>query len=389
MNIQIPVNVNSKDKTKDKRYKQLDKMRAEHDFRILKTRLQNNMEIEELNLANDLKLATLNNRKLQIEKERATRKLERAVTLDDSTIKSGKMLKFWAVLVTFISTWLTISGGIDNFSRTIYTKCSYVGAVILLQFTVFIIASQETNIKQHFYNHHWKCVLLKYTLLSVSIYNNYLFFSSPTDGGFETAVKILLCIALDLICILMIGLAYDQINLNFFINEEYEEKNILLMWLDNLLFNWKNGIRENYKSNRAKKDIDIDKGEPVNKESTSLMPTVDEIGNRKYTMYLNYIWSNKKKDKFGYYIPTNNEVLNYFKNKKTKTKFYNRDVSNLREILYKESVLISPESSNRRTYFSNEYVCKKFEEENSSINNNKNDLETDTKASKFLAENLL
>ncbi|MBN1468748.1 MAG: hypothetical protein JW924_08490 [Fusobacteriaceae bacterium] len=238
----------------DSNERELQRMREKHEKTLQKMRLKSKLNIERNKLNNELTLNQLENEENQIDVKRKIFRLKNIVRKDDLTVKAGKKLKFWAILVTLISTLITISGGYQLFTKNIYTLIAFISAVVILQLTVFIISSQETRIKQDFNRHYLKCMLLKYSLLVVSIYNNYKFFEVENMTKIMIVITILLCVAIDLIAVFMVSLAYDQITLNVFYNTD---KNIIAKFADNATFKYRDKINNRYKDNLKKEKSKI------------------------------------------------------------------------------------------------------------------------------------
>jgi len=263
--------------------KTLERMKQSHELTLERMKLKNALDIEKKELNTKLKLTKLESEKSQIGAKREIFNLSNLVRKDKLTRRAGNILKFWAIVVTLISTLITIAGGYKDYSNTIYSIIGFVGAVIILQFTVFIIASQETRIKQEFFSHAWKCTILKYSLLAVSIYNNYRFFNSDKTNSLITLI---LCIALDLICVFLVGLAYDQITLNIFTKDENRNKNIVGKIWYNLTSKFVNKIDSKYHENFNLLEVDNFKNNKItimpiekNKLTSSLSPKAQASNN--------------------------------------------------------------------------------------------------------------
>jgi hypothetical protein len=213
----------------------LEKIRKKHEKELEEMKLKNKLEIERTRVQRELKLNSLQSENEQIGIKQKIFKLKNLITKDDTTIGAGKGLKFWALLVTVISTILTVAGGYKMFSQSIYTLIAFILSVIMLQLTVFIISSQETRIRKDFTRHFNKVIILKYCLLIISIYNNYVFFSPVTKGFISKFITLILCVSLDLIAVFLVSLAYDQITLTFsYSRNDLEDLNLIQMIVFNL-----------------------------------------------------------------------------------------------------------------------------------------------------------
>lgn len=298
------------------RKKNLEEIKKEHDYEINFKKLKSEIKIENNNIKTRLYLNKLNAKKEKLATEKSIKKLEEETKADEKTVRHGKQLKFWAVLVTIVSTVLTICGGIDNFNKNIWTCVAFILFVILIQFTVFLIASQESKIKENFYIHLWKCNLLKYTLLTVSIYNNYKFFEHTSQSIISKIMTITFCIAFDLIAIFLISLAYDQINLNYFSTKTPQKKNILGMFIYNITFYIRKKVYKKYQTNlsneflicsdtkNTKKILQLDTTKDTKEISTikkkpqkkNTENTRNELSKNDIEKYFNYIFDNKNED---------------------------------------------------------------------------------------------
>lgn len=260
----------------------LEGLREKHEQRLEKLRLQNELNIESTRLENELTLEGLESESGQLEVRNKIFRLKNEVTKDDVTIKAGKGLKFWAILVTLISTCLTVAGGYNDFNKNDYVLAAFISTIVVIQFTVYLITSQETRVKQDFSRHFNKVITLKYCLLVVSIYNNYRFFEVSCNTWMSRVIVLLLCISIDLIAIFLVSLAYDQITLNTY---KDNSKGLLYKFFHNLTFNFVNKINSKYLAN----NINYDK--IVNTGDSNIC-----IDDNVMTKYLDYIYKNKNED---------------------------------------------------------------------------------------------
>ena len=287
---------------RDENYNVLEKMKEDHRKKIQKMKLQKDLDIERSKLKNELTLEKLKSEKSQIDIKREIFNLKNLVNKDSLTQKAGKKLKFWAILVTLVSTFLTIAGGYNLFNKNIYTLVAFISAVIILQLTVYIISSQETRIKQDFNRHFSKCMLLKYSLLTISIYNNYKFFE-PENGNFVIVfITILLCVAMDLIAVFIVALAYDQITLNF---SKSSGENLFLSLLANL--------KNKYQETKTKVFEEVEPG-----FGKSILSFTD----KELEKYLDFAKANKDKNGFIPAYKTIGQAVGLSRNKASDIKKY-------------------------------------------------------------------
>lgn len=271
----------------------LEKMKQSHEIDIKKMQLKNEISIERTSLMTRLKLKKLQSLKDQLGEKKEIFKIKNLVKKDSLTVKAGNILRFWAIIVTIISTILTIAGGYEDYNKSIFTLIGFIGAIIVIQFTVFIIAAQETRIKTEFNVHSWKCNLLKYSLLTVSIYHNYKFFNC--NGKNNSIIIFMLCVALDLICVFLVGLAYDQITLNTF--KKKEQKSLLYKLFFNITHKYVDSINKKYEEISVMEnkievhEVDVKElKELENKDTSSLSLTgksKNYIGNEEETKKVN------------------------------------------------------------------------------------------------------
>jgi hypothetical protein len=230
----------------------LERIRKQHDEKLAKLKLNNELKITENKLKNQLSLQELEAENGQLNVKRDIFNLNNATKKDDSTIKSGSKLKIFALLTTFVTTCLTIAGGYTDFSNSIFTLIPYIIAIVILQFTVYLISAQETRIKQEFNRHYSKVITLKYSLLGISIYSNYRFFAKEANTIISHIIIFTLCVALDLIAIFLVSLAFDQRTLTFSYQEDKPKayNNLLYKLGCNITHNIVYRIESNYAKNQ-------------------------------------------------------------------------------------------------------------------------------------------
>lgn len=194
---------------------ELERIRKNHDFKMQKMELKADLATKEENLKNRLESNKLNNRKGQLGLLDDIRIAKMVVSNDKKIIKAGKFLDFWATIGTIVSTLLTIAGLWHFYNTSILKSVSLILAVILTQFSVYILAKQTSNINKHFIQHAFKCSLLKTVLLIISVYGNYTFFTSSRSINFvEFITTLALCICIDVISIYVLSIAQDFKTLN-------------------------------------------------------------------------------------------------------------------------------------------------------------------------------
>ena len=230
---------------------QLEQMKRDHELKMQKLRLQGEMYIEENKIKNDIALSKLKAEKTQLKVNHEIRELKTEVKQDKSIIKAGTFLNFWGTLGTIISTLLTIAGLWTFFNSSYLKAISFILAIVMTQFTVYILAKQDTNIKKHFVQHAFKVSLLKFVLLSISIYGNYTFFTTGRDTNFiEVITTIALCVAIDVISIYCISIGQDFKTLNKNISNNNLYKGLIGKAIYNLTHKFINSIENKYQENK-------------------------------------------------------------------------------------------------------------------------------------------
>jgi hypothetical protein len=232
---------------------ELDRMRKAHNLKLEKLKLQGEMYIEENKIKNDISLNKLKAEKDQLKVNNEIRELKTEVKQDKSIIKAGTFLNFWGTLGTIVSTLLTIAGLWSFFNGSYLKAVSFILAIVMTQFTVYILAKQDTNIKKHFAQHAFKVSVLKFVLLSISIYGNYTFFTSERNINFiEVITTLALCIAIDVISIYCISIAQDFRTLNKNVSRENLYKGLIGKVIYNLTYKFVTAIETRYQENKNK-----------------------------------------------------------------------------------------------------------------------------------------
>lgn len=221
-----------------------------HMLRMQKLKLKGQHWIEEQRIKNEINLNKLEAEKSQLSINKDIRELKTEVKQDKAIIKAGTILNIWGAIGTIISTLLTIAGLWSFFNSSYFKAITFILAITMTQFTVFILAKHDTNIKKHFIQHAAKASILKVVLLCISIYGNYIFFTSGRDINFIEAITILaLCIAIDVISIYCISISQDFKTLNRNVNKNSMYKGLLGKIIFNITFKIIKKIDEQYNSN--------------------------------------------------------------------------------------------------------------------------------------------
>jgi hypothetical protein len=257
---------------------ELEKIKHQHNFKMQKLKLQGELSIEESKIKNTISLNKLNAEKEQLSVTESIRELKNTVKKDKSIIKSGKFLNFWGTLGTIISTLLTIAGLWEFFNDSYLKAITFILAIVLTQFSVYILAKQDTNIRKHFMQHASKVGFLKLVLLTISIYGNYTFFTTGRAITLIEAITIIsLCIAIDLISIYCISIAQDFKMLNKNTSADNLYKGLLHKILFNMTYKFVSRIENNYQNNKSASMFVQDKDS--NKQLTYRIVSEDENNN--------------------------------------------------------------------------------------------------------------
>jgi hypothetical protein len=231
-----------------------------HMLRMQKLKLKGQQWIEEQKIKNEINLNKLEAEKSQLNINKDIRELKTEVKQDKAIIKAGTLLNIWGAIGTIISTLLTIAGLWIYFNSSYFKAITFILAITMTQFTVFILAKHDTSIKKHFIQHATKASILKLVLLCISIYGNYTFFTSGRDINFIEAITILaLCIAIDVISIYCISISQDFKTLNRNVNKNSLYKGLLGKIIYNCTFKIIKNIDDKYNSNIVMdKDLQIE-----------------------------------------------------------------------------------------------------------------------------------
>lgn len=209
-------------------YKNLDRIREKHEFELEKMKLIGELQIEKDSVKKDIELNQLRVKKTKLELDNEIWELKNTVKSNTTLIQHGKALAKWAFLATLVSTCLTVAGLWELFNNTWFMSAGMVFAVVVTQFTVYLLSKQDTNIKANFVQHAFKCSLLKVVLLSISIYGNYTFFTKGREINFmELVTTIALCICIDVISIFILSISQDFKNLNKNVERPIKKKSVI------------------------------------------------------------------------------------------------------------------------------------------------------------------
>ena len=226
------------------------KLIKKHENRIQRLKLKGEQWIEEQKIKNEINLNKLKAEKDQLNINKDIRELKTEVRQDKAIVKAGTLLNMWGTIGTVISTLLTISGLWMYFNSSYFKAITFILAITMTQFTVFILAKHDTNIKRHFMQHATKAGILKIVLLCISIYGNYTFFTTGRDINFIEAITILaLCIAIDVISIYCISISQDFKTLNKNVSSNNLYKGLLGKIIYNVTFKIIKKINDKYNSN--------------------------------------------------------------------------------------------------------------------------------------------
>lgn len=193
----------------------IDEIEKIHAKKIQMMKSSSQLQVTEIKTKNEVELNKIKTEEDQLKVNERIRQLKITVLQDKAIVRAGKLIDFWGTLATIISTCLTIAGLYELFISNTFKLISFVSAIIMIQFTVFLLSKQDTNVKKHFRQHASKAIFLKYMLLGISVYGNYTFFSEKTNGNMINMITTLvLCISIDFISIFAIAIAQDFKMLN-------------------------------------------------------------------------------------------------------------------------------------------------------------------------------
>lgn len=193
----------------------IDRMRRKHEIDLEIMQLRGEQQRERQKLKNEISLEDSNFQESQLGIVDKIRVMKTKITKDINLIKAGKWLLLWGTIDTLISTCLTIAGLISFFSSSLLTLLSFIFVILITQFTVFLLSKHISTIKKEFTQHYVKSQLLRFSLLVVSIYGNYTFFTVNRElSVLERLVTLCLCICIDLIAVFCVSIGNDFKNLS-------------------------------------------------------------------------------------------------------------------------------------------------------------------------------
>jgi hypothetical protein len=194
----------------------IEEIENNHAKKIQLMKSNSQLKVTEIKTKNEVELNKIKTEEDQLKINERIRQLKITVLQDKAIVRAGKLIDFWGTLATIISTCLTIAGLYELFIGNTFKLISFVSAIIMIQFTVFLLSKQDTNVKKHFRQHASKAIFLKYMLLGISVYGNYTFFSGKNHNGnmINMITTLVLCISIDFISIFAIAIAQDFKMLN-------------------------------------------------------------------------------------------------------------------------------------------------------------------------------
>jgi len=228
----------------------MEKLKEKHNLKMQKLKLQGELMIEENNIKNENSLNKLKAEKDQLKVNSDIRELKTIVRQDKTIINAGLFLNFWGTLGTVISTLLTIAGLYSLFNSGYFKTICFILAIVMIQFSVYLLSKQDTNIKKHFKQHAFKVNALKLVLLSISIYGNYNFFTTGRDTSIiDKFIFLALCVAIDFISIYCLAIAQDFKTLNKNVSKDGLYKGLIGKIIFNLTYKTISGIEQKYQRN--------------------------------------------------------------------------------------------------------------------------------------------
>lgn len=208
---------------------ELKKDESKNTIELQKEESKSKIEMKRLKRKNELLLqkAKFSKEQSQIEEEAFRIKIQSKQ--NKITIAKGNLLKLVCFVSFIASTCLTISGGYETFNQNNITMFSFLSVTLALQCYVYLSASQESVIKERFFNHIKKLNYLKIASLIISVFHSIKFYLE-IDGDNDLfglplgiPVKIGMCIVLDYITVYGTAMAHDMTSLNFHNKKSLEE----------------------------------------------------------------------------------------------------------------------------------------------------------------------
>lgn len=259
--------------------KSIEKLQKEHELKLELLKLKGKHKKEENKIKNEIKHDFLISEKDNLKVTEEIRTLKINVNQDKKIIFAGNFLNFWGTLGTITSTILTIAGLYSFYCQTYLKSIAFILAIILTQFSVYVLAKQDTNIKRNFKQHVLKASILKFLLLTVSLYGNFTYFSTNRQMSITDIVTtIFICLAIDLISIYCISIAQDFKTLNKNNSTDNFHTGIIKKIIFNKTHKLFSKIETEYQNNKNTPNLIQDK--KTNKESVKNNTlNVDDVSN--------------------------------------------------------------------------------------------------------------
>jgi hypothetical protein len=164
----------------------------------------------------------------------------------DSNVKKwGYLLALYTFFGFLASTSLSIAGGLDNFKG--FKIYAFILMTVFIQSGIIIFSIKESAIKKT--NHYFSVKCIQYSLILLSIYFNWCFFSSKSGW------VLLLCIIIELTVIKSASIGGDFRSLTFKFDKSNNEENVrpslIKILLYNLTFSFLNKQVRLYNENKA------------------------------------------------------------------------------------------------------------------------------------------
>jgi hypothetical protein len=166
-------------------------------------------------------------------------------TFDSNVKKWGYLLGLYTFFGFLASTSLSIAGGIDNFKG--FKVYAFILMTIFIQSGIIIFSIKESAIKKT--NHYFSIKCIQYSLILLSIYFNWCFFSAKSGW------ILLLCIIIELTVIKSAAIGGDFRSLTFKFDKSNNDLNVrpslFKIILYNLTFKYLNNQVRLYNENKA------------------------------------------------------------------------------------------------------------------------------------------
>lgn len=267
---------------------------------LMKEDSRSKRDLKRLEHKNTRLLQTARFEKEQAEIQEESYRIKIQARQNKTTIAKGKLVKLICFVAFVSSTALTISGGIESYNKDELTTFSFLSVTLVLQCFIYISASQETIIKERFFNHLKSLTYLKYASLLISVYHSIKFYlENDTNNDLfglplGIPVKLTMCIVLDYITIYGTAMANDQISLNFHNKktlDDMEKKSFDDEEIDSIIKNEMNGKGLNSGKNYDYEVVNFDGN---NKKKNVVSCEIDIEDDEIYNRFLEYIEKNCK-----------------------------------------------------------------------------------------------